>query len=91
VNVNFAVTWLHGAVEARGRIFLRHGAILLRSLERGRGRPRYSRPGGRRYIRDSANSSGHRTNFNVHKAIAVLQRAALATAGGLRAAEHPHQ
>ena len=27
-NVNFAVTWLHGAVEERGRIFLRHGAIL---------------------------------------------------------------
>jgi len=49
-NVNFAVTWLHGAVDVRGRIFLRHGAILLRLPERGRGRPRYSRPGGRRYI-----------------------------------------
>jgi hypothetical protein len=28
--VYFAVTWLHGAVEARGRVILRHGAILPR-------------------------------------------------------------
>ena len=48
-NVDFAVTRLHGTVEERGRIFLRHGVILLRLPERGRGRPRYSRPGGRRY------------------------------------------
>jgi hypothetical protein len=32
-----------------GRSFAGHGEILLRLVERGRGRPRYSRPGGRRY------------------------------------------
>jgi hypothetical protein len=48
--VDFAVTRLHCAVKVCGRIFLRHGAILLRLHERGRGRPRYSRPGGRRYF-----------------------------------------
>jgi len=48
-NVDFAVTWLHSAVDVCERIFLRHGVTLLQLPERGRGRPRYSRPGGRRY------------------------------------------
>ena len=45
-NVNFAVTWLHGAVEERGRRFLRQGRDFT-PVSRARTRTSALQPAGR--------------------------------------------